>query len=532
MKAKCFMCALAAGMAMSAAAAAEPGQAGAPIQSVNLIGDVLPATKATPGHVKYNYATREWTVISMPGAPVAEGEVRGPVPNLIWSAIDPSGFYWNHRGSTLAANEIVDGGTLCGDPLTVSHTISEFTFLFQTNTLAVPQASDPDLGVSINLYWNFDPLCIAGPNGGVADEVDCIAADGVQYNILGMPGSIDGVAAAAWFVTIDLSMVVPAVVIPAGNFGWSYYNWVGYVSPTGMVLSAENQIAGPGMENGFNVYTTAPQVAPFIGNFWFGGNPFAQFNFELYSSDTTCAPSTSGACCDALDACTVAVDEAACIALGGTFTVAAPCSTFFCFPAPANDDCLNAEVITGFGQFAFDNRGATTAGPNPVPVCDVPVGEDVWFSWQAPCTGDVTVSTCLLNLTDDAFAVYASSSCGDLNTQVVCDDDGCGVIGGQATATFAASQGTNYLIRMGTWNSTVGGANFFDLTNVSCTGGPAFCDADWCQDGVVGVADIFCFLSDWFANDPTARNYGGSPGVPAIFAFLSEWFGEGTGPCP
>ncbi len=64
-----------------------------------------------------------------------------------------------------------------------------------------------------------------------------------------------------------------------------------------------------------------------------------------------------------------------------------------------------------------------------------------------------------------------------------------------------------------------------------CEGGPAFCDADWCQDGSVGVPDIFCFLSAWFANDPAARNYGGSNGVPAIFAFLSVWFATGTGPC-
>ncbi len=68
----------------------------------------------------------------------------------------------------------------------------------------------------------------------------------------------------------------------------------------------------------------------------------------------------------------------------------------------------------------------------------------------------------------------------------------------------------------------------------SCDGaecGPAFCDADWCQDGSVGVPDIFCFLSAWFANDPEARNYGGTNGVPAIFAFLSIWFATGTGPC-
>ncbi len=61
---------------------------------------------------------------------------------------------------------------------------------------------------------------------------------------------------------------------------------------------------------------------------------------------------------------------------------------------------------------------------------------------------------------------------------------------------------------------------------------PENCVADWCQDGAVGVPDIFCFLSAWFANDPAARNFGGSPGVPAIFAFLAAWFATPMGPCP
>ncbi len=65
----------------------------------------------------------------------------------------------------------------------------------------------------------------------------------------------------------------------------------------------------------------------------------------------------------------------------------------------------------------------------------------------------------------------------------------------------------------------------------TCPGGPAYCDADWCRDGSVGVPDIFCFLSDWFAFVPAARNYGGNPGVPAIFAFLSIWFATGQGSC-
>jgi len=57
------------------------------------------------------------------------------------------------------------------------------------------------------------------------------------------------------------------------------------------------------------------------------------------------------------------------------------------------------------------------------------------------------------------------------------------------------------------------------------------CVADWCGDGVVGVPDIFCFLSAWFAQNTQAYCLGGTCGVPAIFHFLALWFGHGNGPC-
>ncbi len=52
------------------------------------------------------------------------------------------------------------------------------------------------------------------------------------------------------------------------------------------------------------------------------------------------------------------------------------------------------------------------------------------------------------------------------------------------------------------------------------------CSCDWDGSGQLHVPDIFDFLSDWFANDPDAYNFGGTPGVPAIFAFLSCWFAD------
>jgi len=51
------------------------------------------------------------------------------------------------------------------------------------------------------------------------------------------------------------------------------------------------------------------------------------------------------------------------------------------------------------------------------------------------------------------------------------------------------------------------------------------CKADFNQNGSVNVADIFAFLSAWFAADPRSDfNASGVRDVADIFAFLSAWF--------
>lgn len=57
---------------------------------------------------------------------------------------------------------------------------------------------------------------------------------------------------------------------------------------------------------------------------------------------------------------------------------------------------------------------------------------------------------------------------------------------------------------------------------------PAGLTTDIDENGVVDTADIFAFLSRWFAGDDFTANWDGQDGVqaPDIFAFLSEWFVE------
>jgi len=144
----------------------------------------------------------------------------------------------------------------------------------------------------------------------------------------------------------------------------------------------------------------------------------------------------------------------------------------------------------------------------------------------APATG----ACCLI---DRTCSVQTAADCASAGGFYLGNNEACVQATCDSQSVACCINGTCSVVSLEACNfqenSTV------DSFGASCSGVtcPAvFCDADWCQDGVVGVPDIFCFLSDWFANDPIARNYGGTNGVPAIFAFLSIWFATGIGPCP
>jgi hypothetical protein len=150
-------------------------------------------------------------------------------------------------------------------------------------------------------------------------------------------------------------------------------------------------------------------------------------------------------------------------------------------PAPANNDCSGATVLTPGGVFADSpatgtNVGAT-ASTDAAPTCGSYNGGDVWYSVVVPTAGNLTIETNTdgTGLTNTDLAVY-SGTCGAL-TQIACDDnssdDGehakvaltgltAGATlyvrvwenGGDATGTFKVSA---YDVSLGT--------NNFDVTN-------------------------------------------------------------------
>jgi hypothetical protein len=95
----------------------------------------------------------------------------------------------------------------------------------------------------------------------------------------------------------------------------------------------------------------------------------------------------------------------------------------------------------------------------------------VWYRFNSPITGNVTLNTCSLAWLDTSIAVY--SSCG--GAQIVCNDDACG--GGsnfQSSVTFAATAGTSYRVRVAGWNGTRG---LFALTLAAPPAAGATCDS-------------------------------------------------------
>ncbi|MDX2146747.1 MAG: lectin-like protein [Planctomycetota bacterium] len=138
---------------------------------------------------------------------------------------------------------------------------------------------------------------------------------------------------------------------------------------------------------------------------------------------------------------------------------------------PANDNCSNAQAISGPLSLPFDNTGATD--DNPGDNCFV-LGADIWYAWSNPTAGTVTVSLCG-SLFDTAVTVY-SGTCGVL-TEVNCNDDDCGL---QSELTFSANAGETYYIAVGGFLGETGAGTL----NITVSDPPPPLTNDNCADAI------------------------------------------------
>ena len=138
--------------------------------------------------------------------------------------------------------------------------------------------------------------------------------------------------------------------------------------------------------------------------------------------------------------------------------------------APAtNDDCVNATAIAGQGTFNWSNLGASMGveAQNEA-VCyqfgSSNVENDVWFRWTADADGQAVITTCNGAQNDTKLAVHAApavGSCVSAGSGLACNDDACGL---QSTVSLAVTQGTDYVIQLGSYPGSASfGFGTFDI---------------------------------------------------------------------
>ncbi len=124
------------------------------------------------------------------------------------------------------------------------------------------------------------------------------------------------------------------------------------------------------------------------------------------------------------------------------------------------DNCA-AAIPTGDDILGFNTFGANTDGPPLPPECEevggLALGQDVWFDFTAPATGNTTVDLCVGTNYDSRIAIYSGFDCPQTTgNTLACNDDGCGAVGSPSIVTFPVVKGGEYKIRVGGFGSNMG----------------------------------------------------------------------------
>jgi len=142
-------------------------------------------------------------------------------------------------------------------------------------------------------------------------------------------------------------------------------------------------------------------------------------------------------------------------------------------PPPANDNFANAQVISGCsGSVTGTNIGSTKeTGESNNP--DSPTSKtSVWYQWQAPSTGSVTIDTIGSDF-DTALAVYTGNTLGGLTLVANNDDRSQTPHEITSLVTFTATQGTIYRIAVSGFDNNSSGGDIGDIqlnwTEANCS---------------------------------------------------------------
>ncbi len=172
--------------------------------------------------------------------------------------------------------------------------------------------------------------------------------------------------------------------------------------------------------------------------------------------------------------------------------------------APRNDMCADAILVTD-GLTPIHNLGATTDGPDERIACaffsETQVKSDVWYEYEASCTGDLTVSLCNSPGWDTRLAVY--EGCGRCPAEPpadACNDDLCGH---QSQVRLPVTFGTCYRIRVGGFGDDQGSGEMAIQCEIPPPPQGACCVRGFCA-GTVSEAQCSALGGGWFEGEDCA----------------------------
>ncbi|NQX93237.1 MAG: hypothetical protein HRT74_14140, partial [Flavobacteriales bacterium] len=123
-----------------------------------------------------------------------------------------------------------------------------------------------------------------------------------------------------------------------------------------------------------------------------------------------------------------------------------------------NDACSNAISLVMDGPAIFGSNRCATNTPDEATACFVNNGNSVWYTFEAPSTGTVAVTSTWLSKFTSIFNirhVVLSGECGDFGPLLVCDNPTPGGAG-EMTEITGLTPGETYFVRVDGFNTQEG----------------------------------------------------------------------------
>jgi len=191
---------------------------------------------------------------------------------------------------------------------------------------------------------------------------------------------------------------------------------------------------------------------------------------------------------------------------------------------PINNTCDSA-IVASDGSMSFSNEGATTTGPDEGKggLCDqfgeTDIEADVWFSYTATCSGDLTISLCGSSYAT-RLAVYPAECPTSPGTVIACNTTGCPT-STRSELTIPVTNGEAIRIRIGGRFGATGDG----MLTITCEESEPLCPEDLNGDGVVNVSDLLILLGAWgpCADCDEDLNGDGVVNVSDLLILLGAW---------